>query len=55
MLSSVYNAVQWDEHMRIQSLLAYEFFIILMGVAPVKIIFMVILSFEVALVSSTIL
>ena len=48
MLSSAYSAVQWGEHTRIQSLLAYE----LMGVAPAKIIFMIILSFEVALVSS---
>ena len=39
--------------MRIQSLLAHELFIIkLIGVAPAKIIFVVILLFEVALVSS---
>ena len=51
MLSSVYSAVKRGEHMQMQSLLAYELFK-LIGVAPAKIIFMVILSFEVAFVSS---
>ena len=51
MLSSVYSAVKRGEHMQIQSLLALNFLLI-MGVAPAKIIFMVILSSEVAFVSS---
>jgi len=55
MLSFVYNAVQQGEHVQILSLLAYEFFRYVMGVTSVKIIFVVILSFEVALVSSPIL
>jgi len=54
MFSFVYCAVQWGEHMQIQSLLAYELLLI-MGMAPVKIIFVIILSFEMALVSSPIL
>ena len=51
MLSFIYNAVQRGEHIQKQSLLAYE----LMSMAPTKIIFMFILSFEEALVSSPIL
>jgi len=47
-LFSVCIAVQWVKHTQIPSLLAYE----LDGAAPAKIIFMVILSFEVVLVSS---
>ena len=48
MLSSVYSAVQRGKQTQTQSLLTYE----LMGVAPVKIKSIVILSFEAALVSS---
>jgi len=49
---SIYNTVQRGKHTRIQSLLVYETFIKLMGVAPAKIIFVVILSFKVAFVGS---
>ena len=49
MLSSVHRAVQRGKQMRIQSLLAYE---LLVGVAPAKIISIVIVLFDVMLVSS---